>query len=158
MSYTNEQVALVCYEACRAIQMVAGDHTIPHGSAAPLWAMKAVNAQVDVLVNAKAAIPQDLHDVWQQFMRAAGWRPGVLRAPERLEHPWLCPWADLPESARAGYRVVIAVFEGMTGRDVTCPVFAPVIPVGLVERGVAEESLVKDQGMAKKKSKRGALP
>jgi hypothetical protein len=162
MSYTNEQVTLVCYEAGRAIQMVVGDHTIPHSSAAPSWAIKAVAVQVDALVNAKAATPEDLHDVWQQFMRAAGWRLGALRAPERLEHPWLCPWSELPESARAGYRVVIAVYEGLSGKDVTCQVFAPAIPVIAEPEPKPEEPAVADaptgQWAPKKKSKRGALP
>lgn len=130
MSYTNEQVTRVCYEATRAIQAVAGDHTIPAWDAAPAWAWASMAAQVSAVLDGKARTPEALHDIWVARMKEMGWRHGNLRAPERLEHPWLCGLAELPGSAWACYQVVIALVGALASPP--API-AEVVPVKEVE-------------------------
>jgi len=51
-----------------------------------------------------SALTEDLakntHEVWATQRVAEGWRYGPCRNEERMEHPGLVPYADLPDSEK----------------------------------------------------------
>jgi hypothetical protein len=45
-------------------------------------------------------LAENAHDVWAEARLAAGWVWGPRRCDERLHHPCLIPYAQLPESEK----------------------------------------------------------
>lgn len=43
---------------------------------------------------------KNVHDVWAETRIKDGWRYGETRNDERLEHPCLIPYEELPDSER----------------------------------------------------------
>ena len=78
------------------------------GKAAPSKAVRYVPAPRDTsavhLTAEMSALTEDLakntHEVWATQRIAEGWRYGPCRDEERLEHPGLVPYEDLPDSEK----------------------------------------------------------
>ena len=45
-------------------------------------------------------IAENVHDVWAETRIKDGWRYGETRNDERMEHPCLIPYEELPDSER----------------------------------------------------------
>ena len=78
------------------------------GKAAPPEAAEYVPAPRDTsavqLTAEMSALTEDLakntHEVWATQRVAEGWRYGPCRDEERMEHPGLVPYEDLPDSEK----------------------------------------------------------
>lgn len=110
-----EDIARVCHEALRAYGFSIGDHTLP------TWDMASTQEStisgVRAVITAPQITPEQLHEKWTQERQAAGWKWGPVKLPERLEHPCLVPYDQLPSEQRMKdvlFRaVVLACMPGM---------------------------------------------
>lgn len=103
-----EQIARVCHEANRALQINAGETEIsPHFDEAPGWQID--SAKVGVGRALLGTTPEDLHDEWTKYKRHEGWTYGTLKDSVALTHPCLVAYADLPESQKIKDHVFSAI-------------------------------------------------
>ena len=113
MPYTDEQIAQVCHEANRALQLIAGDH-----APSPPWddaPESQRTAAIRGITAARAgATPEELHEDWCQGKRGAGWIYGPVKNELALTHPCLVPYEKLPESDRMKDAVYGAIVKAMT--------------------------------------------
>lgn len=98
---TINQVAQICHEANRALQIVQADPTIP---ISPLWEdldeETKKSAESGVLGVVQRNTPEQSHENWCAFKIAHGWKLGPVKNEETKEHPLLVPYAELPESQK----------------------------------------------------------
>lgn len=90
------QIAHVCHEANRALQIEQADPTIP---VSPLWEdlddetrASAVDGVAAVLAGAS---PRESHENWMRFKIAHGWTLGPVKDEAKKEHPLLVPYDEL---------------------------------------------------------------
>jgi hypothetical protein len=57
--------------------------------------------------------PEQSHEGWLAEKRAAGWKYGPVKDPDRKEHPCFVPYADLPPAQRAKDGVYLAVVRAV---------------------------------------------
>lgn len=92
-------IAHVCHEANRALQLIQLDPSIP---VSPSWGdldSETRESAVDGVRNALAgATPRESHENWMRFKIAHGWVLGPIKSESRREHPLLVPYDDLPSS------------------------------------------------------------
>ena len=103
MQLTAEQIAHVCHEANRALQIEQGDDTIP---VSPLWEdlddetrASAVEGVANIL-SGKVTSPEESHAEWVRFKEEHGWTRGPIKDENKKEHPLLVPYRYLPEDQR----------------------------------------------------------
>lgn len=99
MSYTDQQIARVCHEANRALQYINGDLEIsPSWNDAPRWMQESAMHGV---ANARmGCTPEESHENWMAERLAAGWTYGPVKDTQRMEHPCLVPYDELPPGER----------------------------------------------------------
>ena len=92
-------IARVCHEANRALQLVAGDPApSPEWDHAPEWQRESAVACVR---EAQAgATPEQLHESWCTFRAKVGWVYGETKDSDAKTHPCLVAYADLPLDQR----------------------------------------------------------
>jgi hypothetical protein len=101
MEHTD--IARVCHEANRALQVIQGDPTIPVG---PSWddldeetrrsAVSGVHGILDL-----GNTPEQSHAGWMDFKIANGWVYGPVKDDELKTHPLLVPYSRLSSAARS---------------------------------------------------------
>lgn len=111
---TPANVAQVCHEANRALQVIQQDPTIP---ISPEWAdldpetmASAVDGVVYHLAN-PGVTPEESHNNWVAFKLAHGWTVGPVKDEELKQHPLLIPYSELPESQQLKDRLFSAIVE-----------------------------------------------
>jgi hypothetical protein len=101
---TNEErIVLACAQAAhevnRAYCVALGDTTQPPWENAPLWQREsAINGTKGALAG---ATPEESHASWLREKAAAGWKFGLVKDPEKKEHPCFVPYSLLPAEQRA---------------------------------------------------------
>lgn len=91
----TKDIARVCHEANRALQVIQGDPVpSPHWDDAPDWQRDSAIEGVTKATNGVS--PGDLHESWCRFKRADGWVFGPVKDARLKTHPCLVPYADLP--------------------------------------------------------------
>lgn len=114
-AHSPAEIAAVCHEANRVLQVIQGDPTI---GVSPHWddASDADReSSIEGVWQALAgATPEELHESWCAFKTAAGWVRGPIKDAEAKTHPSLAPYADLPASQRLKDRVFHAIVEAMS--------------------------------------------
>ncbi len=113
MSYTDLQIAHVCHEANRVLQLIQGDPA-PSGP----WE-QAEHWQVDASLDTVRAIRggatvEELHADWSAKKRADGWVFGVVKDAVAKTHPCLVPFAELGEGQRDKDHVFAAIVHALT--------------------------------------------
>ena len=94
------EIARVCHEANRALQLIQGDpNPSPPYDQAPQWQREsAINGVCAALAGETA---EQLHESWCRDKRADGWRYGPVKDADDRTHPCLVPYAELPLGQRA---------------------------------------------------------
>lgn len=92
--YTTEQIARVCHEANRALQIINGDVVNPGWD--ELDEDMRQGAIHGVRVVQEGNDPQELHRQWAMVREAQGWVYGPVKDPEKKTHPDLVPYDQLP--------------------------------------------------------------
>jgi len=92
-------IARVCHEANRAIQVIQGDLApSPHWDDAPEWQ---IASAIDGVARAAGGTnPEKLHESWCVLKRADGWVFGEVKDADAKTHPCLVPYAELPEDQK----------------------------------------------------------
>ncbi len=92
-------IARVCHEANRALQMIQGDPSpSPSWENAEQWQ---VDAAIDEVKKAQnGATSRQLHYKWCQLKTGSGWVYGEVKDADKKTHPCLVPYEDLPEEQR----------------------------------------------------------
>lgn len=94
---TIENVARVAHEVNRAYCLAHGDLSQASWENAPDWQkVSAINGVRFVLGNPQAG-PGAQHAAWMAEKLAAGWTVGPVKDAEKLEHPCLVPFDELPK-------------------------------------------------------------
>ncbi|NKT05172.1 hypothetical protein GS485_11085 [Rhodococcus hoagii] len=106
-------IARVCHEANRAIQIVTGDPAVsPSWDDAPDWQRDSAIEGVEKALN--GATPKQLHESWCEFKRADGWVYGDVKDEVAKTHPCLVPYWDLPEIQRKKDAVFGAIVAALS--------------------------------------------
>lgn len=111
---TTDEIAQVCHEANRALQLVIGDPV-----ASPAWG-EAPESQRESAIEGVAqalagATPEQLHQSWCDNRLAAGWTFGDVKDEESKTHPCLVPYEDLPPEQRLKDALFGAVVRSLAG-------------------------------------------
>lgn len=110
----TEEIARVCHEVNRAYCASLGDTSQPAWEAAPEWqresAMRGV-AHAQLNPDAK---PSDSHESWLAEKKAAGWKYGPVKDPEKKEHPCFVPYAELPPEQKTKDFLFLAVIRSLS--------------------------------------------
>lgn len=97
----NEQIARVCHEANRALQIVQNDPTIPVSDS---WDNLERETQLSAVVGVEGIIsgnnPEQSHETWVKFKKDNGWVLGPVKDEAKKEHPLLIPYDELPDSQK----------------------------------------------------------
>lgn len=99
-----EQVARIAHETNRAYCESIGDNSQPKWEDAPQWqkdsAMNGVQFHEARLACGQEPEPSASHNAWLDEKRAAGWKCGPVKDPEKKEHPCFVPYEQLPVEQR----------------------------------------------------------
>lgn len=106
-------IAQVCHEANRALQIVQGDPSpSPAWEDAEQWQ---IDATVESVVNCQAGVtPEQLHEKWCEFKTSTGWIYGPVKDSVLKTHPCLVPYKDLPEEQRVKdslFKLIVALLS-----------------------------------------------
>lgn len=128
-----EQIARIAHEANRAYCQSIGDDSQPTWENAPQWQRDSALNGVQFHLKAPATCQNQLlgskpsasasHDSWLEEKRAAGWKYGPIKDPEKKEHPCFVPYGELPLEQRMKdylFAAVVAAFaEHSQGEQIT---------------------------------------
>jgi hypothetical protein len=112
---TTDDVARVCHEANRALQLLAGEVVSPKWDLAPDWQRSSALEGVEA---ARAGeTPEQLHESWCDYKRAEGWTYGLVKDEETRTHPCLVPYDELPPAQQRKDRVFGAIVTALTSEE-----------------------------------------
>ena len=113
-----EQIAHVCHEANRALQVTAGEGDIsPHFMEAPEWQVQSAYEGVQAALDGQT--PEQLHESWCRYKIEDGWKYGATKDPVAKLHPCLVPYSKLPESQRIKdhvFQAIVGAFASTEGQ------------------------------------------
>lgn len=117
-TYSDEQIARVCHEANRALQVVNAD---PGIEVSPPWD-EAPESQRDSAIAGVHAhrangglTPVESHQLWCDHKLATGWTYGPVKDEARKEHPCLIPYEDLDPGDRVKDELFSSIVRALSG-------------------------------------------
>lgn len=100
LNTSDEDVAHVCHDANRALQIITGDPApSPSWENAPEW--QRISAIEGVRLARQGLSPEQLHEAWCDHKLATGWTFGLVKDEAARTHPCLVPYQHLPVEQRA---------------------------------------------------------
>ena len=155
-----DHIARVCHEANRAYCMTIGDHSQPTWDMAPAWQKSSAVSGVEAALANPDKTPEDSHNGWLADKKKAGWKYGPTKAPEKLEHPCMVPYEQLPPEQTAKDHLFLAVvnaLRGHVGDTVPVPVNVPVPDgEGQMTHDSPADSTDDKPGKSKQRKRRGS--
>ena len=111
-----EAIAMMCHEANRAYCLSQGDSSQLSWEEAPDWQRKSAIAGVEFHLsrNVRPVPPSASHENWLKQKLAEGWCYGPVKDAEKLEHPCMVAFEDLPREQQAKdylFGAVVATLE-----------------------------------------------
>ena len=114
MVFGSDEIAQVCHEANRALQVVAPRQGVPTSASWEDVSGEMRRSGIHGVQLARAgATPEQLHEEWCAFKRAEGWTFGLTKDEEAKTHPCLLPYADLSPVDRAKDRLFLAIVQAL---------------------------------------------
>lgn len=89
-------IAMVCHAANRAYCQTLGDNSQPDWYEAPKWQIESAINGVEFHILNPAAGPAGSHENWLREKERDGWKYGLVKDPEKKEHPCFMPFHELP--------------------------------------------------------------
>ncbi|NKZ84469.1 hypothetical protein GS982_19910 [Rhodococcus hoagii] len=109
---TDRQIARICHEANRAVQIINRDGRVnPHWPA--MSKPMRESAERGVAKARAGATPEELHAAWCEDKRARGWTFGPEKNERLKTHPCLVPYGELPERERVKDRLFNAIVQAL---------------------------------------------
>lgn len=112
MELTN--IAKVCHEANRAYCETIGDNSQPKWEDAPEWQKRSAINGVEFHLNNPDSKPEDSHNSWLKEKEDQGWKYGLIKDPEKKEHPCFVPYSQLPISQQIKDHIFIGIVRAMS--------------------------------------------
>lgn len=112
MELTNEQIAIICHETCRAYQIALGEE-YPHGHWSESTKLTQELTIRGVELNREGKSAREIHGDWVESRKHEGWTLGRKSDAYRT-HPNLVPYEQLPEKERYKNALQKAVFDVLT--------------------------------------------
>ncbi|MFN7131182.1 MAG: RyR domain-containing protein [Myxococcales bacterium] len=109
----KEAIAKVCHEANKAYCEALGDASQPSWEGAPEWQRQSALKGVEHHLTHPDATPADSHNSWLAEKKAAGWKYGPVKDPEKKEHPCFVPYEQLPREQQAKDYIFRAVVRAL---------------------------------------------
>jgi hypothetical protein len=117
VNVSNEAIARTCHEVNRAYCKSIGDDSQPSWEDAPEWQKtSAINGVKFHRASPDPVSPEKSHESWLKEKEATGWKFGLVKDPEKKEHPCMVPYADLPEAQRKKDMFFGAIVEALAPR------------------------------------------
>lgn len=108
---TIEQVAEICHETNRAYCTTLGDLTQMPWAISQAWQKASARDGVRFKLAHPEARPREQHENWLKEKRAAGWKYGPVKCPEKKEHPCCVSYDALPPEQQLKDALFSAVVE-----------------------------------------------
>src|SRR5881227_3060295 len=104
-------IARVCHEANRAIQITLEEEPNPHWDDAPDWQRESA---VNGVENAqRGATPEESHKNWLSYKEAEGWTYGETKDADAKTRPCMVPYEQLPEDQKLKDHVFTAIVSAL---------------------------------------------
>ena len=113
MNFSLEEIARVAHAANIEMQAIGGDDmpSVP-------WLYEPRSVRASALKGVERVrngmTPQENHEHWCRYKTAQGWTRGE-KDPEKMTHPCLVPWDELPERERMKALLFHAVVLALSG-------------------------------------------
>lgn len=112
---TATQVARVCHEANRAVQIEQADPTIPVSVCWDELDEETRASAVEGVVNARnGASPEESHENWVEFKQLYGWSYGPVKDEGKKTHPLLVHYSALPESQKVKDELFTSIVRALS--------------------------------------------
>lgn len=112
----NIDIAHVCHEANRAVQIIQADPTIP---ISPAWEdldeQTRESAASGVAGILTGNTPEESHEGWCRFKVEHGWIFGPVKDVDKQTHPLLVPYDQLPASQQLKDHLFSAIVHALAG-------------------------------------------
>ena len=108
-------IARVCHEVNRAYCEALGDMSQPAWEDAPEWQRVSARMGVDLHTMGDFG-PEASHISWMNQKLNDGWKYGILKDPEKKEHPCLVPFSQLPVEQQAKDYIFRAIVHALRDR------------------------------------------
>lgn len=92
--------AKTAHEVNRAYCHAIGDDSIKPWDEAPDWQRNSSVEGMRFHIENPLATPEDSHNNWLRSKSRDGWKYGLIKDPERREHPAFLPYDQLPLAQR----------------------------------------------------------
>lgn len=109
----DEEIARVCHEVNRAYCFALGDDSQLPWNGAPEWQKESAVKGVAFHRKDPDAPASHSHIEWMREKAEAGWKWGLVKDPEKKEHPCMVPFDDLPVSQQAKDFIFKAVVNAL---------------------------------------------
>jgi RyR domain len=114
----STQIAHVCHEANRALQIEQADPTIP---VSPMWEHLDEETKESAISGVQGIIdgntPEQSHENWCRFKLDHGWKLGPKKSEINKEHPLLVPYDQLPAAQQLKDYLFFRVVEALADPD-----------------------------------------
>lgn len=102
-------IAEICHEANRVYCSSLGDDTQTLWEVAPDWQKESVVEGVRFHLANPEATPEDSHKEWLKNKESEGWRYGKIKDVQKLEHPCMVPYYDLPNDQKVKDKLFLGI-------------------------------------------------
>lgn len=112
--FSVDQIAQICHEANRQVQISIGEVSSPYWKDAPDWQKD--SAREGVLHALRGESAEELHLSWVWAKIRDGWTYGPVKDEEKKTHPCLVPYHELPRDQQIKdhvFRGIVEVFASV---------------------------------------------
>lgn len=145
---TVEKIAQTAHELNKAYCESIGDHSQPSWEDAPEWQKSSAINGVKFHLENPDSTPEDSHKSWLRQKQEEGWTYGLVKDPEKKEHPCFINYDQLPPEQRAKDYLFRQTVHSLKGQLTPTSIFPQAIKT-IVEKSTYEVPMfaVTDKGI-----------